>query len=91
VCEAWQRWCAVILFLASVSGFRRRRVALAVCGSSWEVGAARPLCLSLATMTLDVFVCVRLLLFRWFVRAFAGFLCRFWVRFFLKLDQFYSS
>jgi hypothetical protein len=81
----------VILFLASVSGFRRRRVALAVCGSSWEVGAARPLCLSLATMTLDVFVCVRLLLFRWFVRAFAGFLCRFWVRFFLKLDQFYSS
>jgi hypothetical protein len=73
VCEAWQRWRAVILFLASVSGFRRRRVALAVCGSSWGVGAARPLCLSLATMTLDVFVCVRLLLSRWFVRAFTGF------------------
>jgi hypothetical protein len=73
VCEAWQRWRAVILFLASVFGFRHRRVALAVCGSSWGVGAARLLCLSLATMTLDVFVCVRLSLSRWFVRAFAGF------------------
>jgi hypothetical protein len=36
-----------------MSGCWRRRVALVVRGSSWEVGAARPLCLSLATMTLD--------------------------------------
>jgi hypothetical protein len=43
VCEAWQQWRVVFLFLASVSRFRRRRVALAVCGSSWGVGAARPL------------------------------------------------
>jgi hypothetical protein len=54
--EAWQRWRAAVLFLVSVSRCRRRRVALAVCGSSWEVGAARLLCLSLATMTLYVFV-----------------------------------
>jgi hypothetical protein len=93
--EAWQRWRAAVLFLVSVSGCRRRRVALAVCGSSWEVRAARPLCLILATMTLDVFVCRRLSLSRLFVRAFAGFLpcalCRFWIRFSLKLDRFHSS
>jgi hypothetical protein len=71
--EAWQRWRAAVLFLASVSGCRRRRVALAVCGLSWEVRAARPLCLSLTTMILDVFVCGRLSLSRLFVRVFAGF------------------
>jgi hypothetical protein len=55
--EAWQRWHTAVLFLASMSGCRRRQVALAVCGSSWEVELTRPLCLSLATMNLDVFVC----------------------------------
>jgi hypothetical protein len=62
---------AALLFLALVSGCRRRRVALAVCGSSWKVGAARPLWLSLATMTL--FVYGRLSLSRLFVRTFVGF------------------
>jgi hypothetical protein len=71
--NVWKRWRATVLFLASVSGCKRCRVAsLAVCGSSWEVEAAHLLCLSLATMTLDV--CVRgLSLSRLFVTAFAGF------------------
>jgi hypothetical protein len=93
--EAWQRWRAAVLFLASVSRCRHRRVALAVCGSSWEVGAARPLYLSLATMTLDVFVCGRLRCLGCLLGPSPVFLlcalCRFWARFSLKLDQFHSS
>jgi hypothetical protein len=47
---------AAVLFFVSVSRCMRHRVALALCDSSCKVGAAHPLCLSLATMTLDAAV-----------------------------------
>jgi hypothetical protein len=57
--EGMTRQCPVyyVSEVLTTSKCNMTRVALAVCGSSWEVGAARLLCLSLATMTLDVFVC----------------------------------
>jgi hypothetical protein len=69
-----------------VFGCRRRRVPLSICGPSGGVEAARHLCLSSATMALDG-LCV------WCV-CYLGclcILCRFRVRFSLKLDQFYYS
>jgi hypothetical protein len=77
-----------------MSGCKRRRVALAVCGSSWEVRAAR-LFLSLATMTLDVSVCGDCRCLGCLLAPSPVFLlcalCRFWARFSLKLGQFHSS